>query len=730
VSDPLSERAMQRLLAMAAEHEAEPAAPPLPERYEVVGELGRGGMGIVYECHDHTLDRRCAVKTIGAGAGADAATRRRFAREAQSAARLRHPHIAEVYDATEDYLSMRVVRGAPIDRDPGPPRAIAARIRDAARALQHAHEQGVVHRDVKPSNLLVENGHVFVVDFGLAKAVDHDASLSMSGAVVGTPAFMSTEQALGRGDVGAATDVYGLGATLFACLTGAPPFAADDLPSLLRKVLESEPPRSGVDRDLDTIVGHCLHKEPERRYRSAGELADDLDRWLADEPIQARPPSFGYRLRKRLRRQRTLWRAAGIAALLTALVLVPIAMQQSAARAAASEAVALADHAAALARDAEQLYRIGDADTAREKLDAGIELVEDFVSRNDVPRAHYLHSRLLRLRGRPEDAIAAASRALSGDPSLTDARFERGLLLAALPQPGDAQLRTAIEDLRVGVGDRSALTSVDRLFGRAELLRLQGQHERAMELLRGVLEQDQFHVEARVSMARLAVAIGDDQLAQYYSSTAFDLQRGYGMFYSAEERSSLPTTMLGLRGALVDFSKELPADAGNERAKAFRALVNLRRSIRLLDDGQPERALEAVDAALDDHEALFQVVRGVAGAHNNRGVCSLHKARLLVAAGRGSEAATARREAAADFEQALALQPALAEAHCNRGVAARQLAQAFEALGRRGAADAQLQRAEAALTQAEQLAAHRPWWPHARVCREELARVRAISSSR
>jgi len=174
VSAPLSDRALERLLDMAAD---EPA--PLPARYRIVRELGRGGMGVVYEAEDLQLRRRCAIKRIAAGALASESVQKRFVREALAASRLNHPHIAAVYDATPEYLSMQLVAGGPIDAGPRERRKFVAMVRDAARAVHHAHEQGIVHRDLKPSNLLVEGEHVFVVDFGLAKELG-DTSQSLA----------------------------------------------------------------------------------------------------------------------------------------------------------------------------------------------------------------------------------------------------------------------------------------------------------------------------------------------------------------------------------------------------------------------------------------------------------------------------------------------------------------------------------------------------------------------
>ena len=725
MNDPLPDRALARLLQMAAEAPAE-TGPSLPARYEVVRELGRGGMGIVYEAIDHQLDRRCAVKTLGAAAGTDAEARRRFVREALAAARLRHPHIAAVYDATPDHISMQLIAGSPIDTiHRGERRLLVALVRDAARALQHAHEQGIVHRDLKPSNLLVEGQHVFVVDFGLAKAIATDGARSLPGLVLGTPAFMPPEQALGRNDaIDARSDVYGLGATLHHCLTGQPPFAAADLPSLLQRVIEDEPRPAGVDRDLDLVVLKCLAKDPAHRYPTATDFADDLDRWLRHEPVRARRPSLAYRLRKRLQRQRSLWRAAAIAAIATALVLVPIALRASAARVAASEAVELADHAATVLQNANVFARMGDHTSARAELDAGVARAREFLTRHEVPRARYLLSRLLRARGQGDLALAELERTLALAPDLADARFERGLLLASKAPPTEAERQTAIADLAAGASERSVLSGIDLLFGRAELLRLRGESAAAIELLEEVLEYDATHVAARLSLARAALRLEQHDLARYYAASAVDLQQGFGPIYLARERQTLPTSILGLEGALVDFTTDLRDGPDNALAMAHRGLMQLRRGLRLESEGRPADALAAVQAAIEDHRATLLVHDDLAGARNNQAVCLLVAERMLARTGDSAAAATARNEAEAALARALAQAPTMAEAHFNLGLAALRHATILRALGHSNGA---VRRVEVACREFAQAMTSAPAaWSHGPACAEQLRAAESL----
>jgi tetratricopeptide (TPR) repeat protein/predicted Ser/Thr protein kinase len=283
-----------------------PAAPP-PERaavpgYEVLGELGRGGMGVVYRARQTTLGRVVALKMILAGAHAGPDELARFRTEAEAIARLQHPGIVQIYEVGEHeglpYFSLEFCPGGSLEKKlngtPLPAAEAAALVQALARAVLAAHAKGVVHRDLKPANvLLAEDSTPKITDFGLAKKLD-EAGHTASGAVLGTPSYMAPEQAGGRGKaVGPAADVYALGALLYECLTGRPPFkAATPLDTLLQVVSEEPvPPRllqPQVPRDLETICLKCLHKDPERRYAGADSLAADLGRFRDGRPILAR----------------------------------------------------------------------------------------------------------------------------------------------------------------------------------------------------------------------------------------------------------------------------------------------------------------------------------------------------------------------------------------------------------------------------------------------------------
>jgi WD40 repeat protein len=278
---------------------------PAVAGYEVLAELGRGGMGVVYKARQRRLDRVVALKMIRAGQGADGPGRKRFDGEARAVARLQHPNIVQIYEVGEadgqPFLALELVEGQSLaqrlDGSPWPARPAAALAEVLARAMHHAHARGVIHRDLKPSNVLLagppERCVPKVTDFGLARTLD-TAGETGTGAVLGTPSYMAPEQAEGHKGVGPAADVYGLGAILYELLTGRPPFRADAPLQTLRQVVGAEPLRPRllnpvVPRDLETVCLKCLHKGPKKRYASALDLAEDLRRFLAGEPVAARP---------------------------------------------------------------------------------------------------------------------------------------------------------------------------------------------------------------------------------------------------------------------------------------------------------------------------------------------------------------------------------------------------------------------------------------------------------
>jgi serine/threonine protein kinase len=304
---------------------------PAVPGYEILGELGRGTMGVVYKARHLRLNRLVALKVVLDAGQARPEDLVRFLGEAESLARCQHPHVVLIYEAGwhdgRPYLAMELVEGSTLAQtcrgEPRPPRQAAALVEPLARALHAAHRRKVVHRDLKPSNvLLTEDGVPKLTDFGLAKRLDGGEDLTATGVLLGTPRYMAPEQAL-CGDVGPAADVYSLGTILYELLTGEPPFHGGSLLSLLDRVT-SEPPlppaqvRPGVPPDLEAICLKCLQKEPRDRFASAGALAEDLARFLAGQPVLARPPRPWRRAAAWARRHPGsvgLWVGAALAAL-------------------------------------------------------------------------------------------------------------------------------------------------------------------------------------------------------------------------------------------------------------------------------------------------------------------------------------------------------------------------------------------------------------------------------
>lgn len=301
--------------------------------YELVEEVARGGMGIVFKARQISLNRVVALKMIRGGELAGEPDVKRFQAEAEAAAQLDHPNIVPIYQVGEQngrhFFSMGFVEGKSLQEKlndgPRPGKDAAALVKTIAEAVQYAHEKGIVHRDLKPANILLDaENQARITDFGLAKRLQVDNSLTVTGQVMGTPSFMAPEQASEKpSEVGPRTDVYALGALLYCALTGRPPFQAANVVETLKQVVEREPPaprqlNPSVAKDLDTICLKCLRKDPSKRYATAKALAEDLGRFLNHEAIQARPVGRIERVRKWVKRR------PAIAALSAALILIAV----------------------------------------------------------------------------------------------------------------------------------------------------------------------------------------------------------------------------------------------------------------------------------------------------------------------------------------------------------------------------------------------------------------------
>jgi WD40 repeat protein/tRNA A-37 threonylcarbamoyl transferase component Bud32 len=420
------------------------AVPPSPvqvDGYELLAEVGRGGMGVVYKARHLTLGRVVALKVLRGDAAADLA---RFRGEARAVARLQHPNVVQLFEVREEggrpVLALEYVAGGTlagrVKGEPQPPRPAAALVRTLARAIAAAHNCGLVHRDLKPSNILLAGddtpdptpgagaralGAIVpkVSDFGLAKRLDEDAGQTQTGAIVGTPGYMAPEQATPGEPVGPAADVYALGAILYELVTGRPPFKGPSALETLELVRQADPAppaqlQPGCPRDLNTICLKCLRKDPARRYPTADALADDLQRFLDGAPISARPVGAAERAGKWLRRHPAAAASIGLGSLVV-LAVVALAVRLSYswdledANHKLGEAVAAREAALVAADEARRTAELNhrEADAARAGLDAAL---------GRERALHYVHSINLAFREWQAGRVDEARRLLGACP--------------------------------------------------------------------------------------------------------------------------------------------------------------------------------------------------------------------------------------------------------------------------------------------------------------------------
>jgi serine/threonine-protein kinase len=603
--------------------------------YVLVAPLGEGGAADVWKAWDLKVGRWVAVKVPRLGPQPGAAAER-FRREAQALARLAHPNIVPVYAVSEDrgrpFLVLRFVEGRPLGGARLPARRAAELLCAAARAVQHAHEQGVVHRDLKPANLLVdEAGWVWVIDFGLVHLLEEEARLTATGAVLGTAAYMSPEQARGEPSAKApASDVYGLGATLYELVTGAPPFEGATFGEIVRKVREAEPvlPRKrnpSLDRDLETLILKAMDKDPARRYASAGALAKDLENYLQGEAIEARPAGAAYRLYRRVRKYPA--RAAAVVAAAAALAFWA-AGSRSADRLAAEREVAvrMMREAARLSMEAALEHRRRGENREMRKYLPRLEGAHRAAVERapDLAEVDYLLGRMYRALMDDGRALEFQERALRKEPAYAPALYERAVLLSkrygrelrraldarrasevgpdaarTVSLPEAERMRPALADLRRRiVSDAEALgrlvsNEVTAAAARGILAYHLGRHAEAESVLREVVARDDRLEEAWETLARSAYA-----------------QAGPASRPEDRERHWTEAELWFGRGLSVDRGY-LPLLLGRSEVRADRAIDRWMRG----RDPLPDCTAAEVDLdralALDDGIAETWLRRGV-----------------------------------------------------------------------------------------------------------------------
>lgn len=510
-------------------------------RFRLVGRIGRGGTGEVWKARDERLDRWVAVKLL---AVQDTLQIRRFLLEARLLARLQHPGVVQVYDSGvhggRPYLVMEYVEGRTGAGGPVARRRAAEMIRDAARAAGHAHSHGIVHRDLKPSNLLESaDGRVKVTDFGLAKTGD-GGEMTVSGSVLGTPAFMAPEQAAGR-PADERTDVYGLGASLFALVEGRPPFQGESVAEIIGKVAVAPAPRLSGRDDLVQVVARATEREREDRYPSAEALADDLDRYLRDEPVLARPIGPLGRLWRRARRRPRA--AAAVAALLVGAGLAAgwgsaALLEERARRGRARAAQGPLSQAESILDDVRRMQ--GSDRTEPEVFEGAVDDLLAHAERAaeiapDDPQVLYVLGIALQFADRWRESEAVLDALLGLRPDHADARARRAYArfmqtrhegpTAVATARGIEYVHNPVDEagaalLEAAAGDWRALPEghPDRAWGEALLAFASGDYEGARATLQARVEAQPYLLAERRMLAQAALVTGEYEVAEAHAT--------------------------------------------------------------------------------------------------------------------------------------------------------------------------------------------------------------------
>jgi serine/threonine-protein kinase len=669
-----------------------PAGLPQVPGYEVECELGRGGMGVVYKARHLALKRTVALKTL-IGVSADQAERVRFRIEAEAVARLQHPYIVQVHEISEagglPFLALEFIAGGSLAKrlagQPLPPRDAAGLMEKLAEAMHLAHSRNLVHRDLKPANILLTDGDETpisqsqpkVADFGLARQLDSDSGQTQVGAVMGTPSYMAPEQAEGRAHAaGPAADVYSLGATLYECLTGRPPFHGATPLDTLEQVRTREPASPSslnrqIPRDLETICLKCLRKQPEQRYSSAHELGMDLGRFLRGEPVAARPIGVAERLRKWVRRRPAV---AGLLAAAGLWLVQQRTQRRAELRREVDTAVDQAKNlrkgfhfreARALLEQAQQVLGPDGPDDLRRQVDqelANLELVENL----DKARLRAASPRAGRLAiGRAESLY---------DESLYEETFAK----AGLGGPGDdskaaaARVRnSAVHAELVAALDDWASITPDRAR-RAWLLAVAREAD-PDPAVRDRLRQPELWDDGPRLMKlvkELPVDKLSPQLTTALGRVSLDDKEKVRLLSAAQARDPHDFWLNFALGRVLFESRRY-----HEALGYYRAALALRPQASEAHNniGATLKVLDRWDEAIGHFKQALKTDPNVARFHYNLGV-------TLLAKGRQDEAISHFREAISHDQKAIANRKGLAGAHMGIGIALEAKGQQDQAI--------------------------------------------------
>jgi tetratricopeptide (TPR) repeat protein len=676
--------------------------------YEIRRELGRGGMGVVYEARQISLNRPVALKMVKAGLLAGDDELRRFQNEAEAFALLDHPGIVPVYEVGEHngqrYFSMKLVSGGSLvrllDRFKDDPKAAARLVGEVAEAVAHAHARGILHRDLKPANILVDQeGHPHVTDFGLAKKVQADVEFTASGAILGTPAYMAPEQATGRrGSITTATDVYGLGAVLYALLTGKAPFGGDSVVETLEAVRNTQPQSPTklnvqLPRDLETICLKCLEKDPRRRYPTAQALADDLRAWLEARPIAARrvgPAERAWLWCKRKPAVASLSAAAALALIGGTIATIVVQARANAALRRMNDQLAAEERKVRerfeLAQQAIRTFHTGvsedfllrepqfkalrdrllkSASDFYDKLGSMLKDEADLPSRRALLQSNFEVAELTRKVGRIENALAAHRKVLAGrealaaDPAAgSRSRVEMARSLLAVGEVLDAtgketEALTCYERAGAAVLAPDGSTPSDPT-ARAALA--------ASEYAQGRLLQSQVKMAESLASLEHARALQDDLASADPANN--DLQRERARIYSAigyallnKDEPEPEAALTDYRAALSVRQKVCDSDpyAASPRHDLGWAHANLG-DLFLMTNKMPEavaeyrKALAIIQKLVEDNPAVTRFRSFLGRCHERLG-------EALGLSDKHPEAETELRKALALFQELIEKDP-------------------------------------------------------------------------